>query len=280
MADHHDFNSVELEQLPLSELKLLLPQLIASLDTNDSSNASGLRSLKTLRQRANEPDVAETLAALLTESAPLMSLTDLSTARVIIWSILFELPFAALQAHYQKALTDFASWESASSSKDPASQAYQPQEPHLRETALLLARFASSLTEIWTPTSKFDAIAFRSLNERVHTPTEMAPHVPGLLEWLADPNWPVYGGCVEQLARFPDVSVEPIRELIERERGDGTWIENGLQFVHDNVFVEQWGILEGVLRDLEATPKGDESDCEVGTVAREMLAKLDAQGST
>jgi hypothetical protein len=276
MTEH--LTPVALEQLPSSELIPVLPQLISSLDTEYPPTASQLQLICILRERAAEQEIADTTSNILIISNPLTTPAHVSAARVIIWSILSELPSDVLHTHYQRALTDFATPQSVGSRADTVDAPQQPQAPHLRDTALLLARFASSSFEIWTPTSKYDTAAIRSLNERVKSPTEMTAYVPELLAWLADQNWPIYNGCVKQLARFPEVCVEPIRKLIERERGDGAWIANVLRFTQEQVPIEQWTSLEYVLRVLKTEPKGDETDCEVEIVAEDMLAKLDAQG--
>ncbi|KAJ7447820.1 hypothetical protein FB451DRAFT_1054215 [Mycena latifolia] len=51
----------------------------------------------------------------------------------------------------------------------------------------------------------------------------MRPFVPGLLEWLQDPNWPPCHNCCIQLARFPEVAMDPIREVLSRD--DEWWEE-------------------------------------------------------
>ncbi|KAJ7021680.1 hypothetical protein C8F04DRAFT_1107647 [Mycena alexandri] len=83
----------------------------------------------------------------------------------------------------------------------------------------------------WVPRFKFDDIAFRSLAS-VQTAEEMRPHVSGLLEWLQDTNWPPFPGCWEQLARFPEVALEPICEVLQRG-DDGAWTCQLLDFLKD-----------------------------------------------
>ncbi|KAJ7137407.1 hypothetical protein C8R43DRAFT_1203058 [Mycena crocata] len=80
-------------------------------------------------------------------------------------------------------------------------------------------------TQAWVPAHKSDEFAQRSLEEMVHTAEEMRPLVPGLLEWLQDPNWPPYSGCAEQLMRFPEVTIDPLREVL---RGDDAWWSGNL----------------------------------------------------
>ncbi|KAJ6521505.1 hypothetical protein B0H19DRAFT_841177, partial [Mycena capillaripes] len=62
----------------------------------------------------------------------------------------------------------------------------------------------------------------------------MAPHVPGLLGWLADLNWPHSGGFWGHLERFPELAVDPIREIL-REGGDGEWEYHLLEFLTSSV---------------------------------------------
>jgi hypothetical protein len=75
------------------------------------------------------------------------------------------------------------------------------------------------------PDSKFDELAVRSL-EMVQTAEEMSPLVPVLLCWIADMNWPVASGCWDQLARFPELTIDPIRAVLRS--GDDAGLESNL----------------------------------------------------
>ncbi|KAJ7137213.1 hypothetical protein C8R44DRAFT_768654 [Mycena epipterygia] len=85
-------------------------------------------------------------------------------------------------------------------------------------------------TQAWVPRFKWDDVAIRSLELFVHTPEEMRPFVPELLEWLQDINWPPFSGCWAQLARFPEIVVDPIREVL-RKGDEGDWANHLLRFL-------------------------------------------------
>ncbi|KAJ7732266.1 hypothetical protein B0H14DRAFT_2997792, partial [Mycena olivaceomarginata] len=61
-----------------------------------------------------------------------------------------------------------------------------------------------------------------------------APLIPGVLEWIADMNWPIAQGCWDQLARFPELTIEPIRAVLRRG-DDGGWAMNIPNFLLDDV---------------------------------------------
>ncbi|KAJ6595521.1 hypothetical protein DFH09DRAFT_1305332 [Mycena vulgaris] len=87
-------------------------------------------------------------------------------------------------------------------------------------------------SQAWVPRSKSDDMAIRSLDLLVQSAEEMRPFVPGLLEWLQDNNWPPWRGCRAQLARFPEVAMDPIREVL-RKGEDGEWEGHLLCFLEE-----------------------------------------------
>ncbi|KAJ7185287.1 hypothetical protein C8R46DRAFT_1025365 [Mycena filopes] len=125
----------------------------------------------------------------------------------------------------------------------------------------------------WVPRSKSDFLAFRSL-DAVQSAEEMRPHVDGLLEWLQDPNWPPFSGCWDQLARFPDVALTPICELL-RIGDDGAWTCYLLGFLTQ--------CMPGQLRErarvhverIAQRPTQDELDNDCVEAAQECLQAMD-----
>ncbi|KAJ7795215.1 hypothetical protein B0H14DRAFT_2920418 [Mycena olivaceomarginata] len=71
------------------------------------------------------------------------------------------------------------------------------------------------------PHSKSDELAVRSL-ELVHAAEEMRPLIPGIAT-----------GCWDQLARFPELTIEPIRAVLRRG-DDGGWAMNIPNFLLDD----------------------------------------------
>nr|GAT48837.1 predicted protein [Mycena chlorophos] len=125
----------------------------------------------------------------------------------------------------------------------------------------------------WVPETKFDWLGLRSLDV-VTTPDEMKPFVDGLLTWLQDPNWPVYQGCVAHLARFPELCVAPILDVLRRA-DDAGWESNLLFFVRDHV---PTGIWEELRAEFERVAQGatqEELEYEMHEQAMELLHELD-----
>ncbi|KAJ7459243.1 hypothetical protein FB451DRAFT_1371995 [Mycena latifolia] len=123
------------------------------------------------------------------------------------------------------------------------------------------------------PHSKSDELAVRSL-ELVQTADEMRPLVPAVLEWIADTNWPVADGCWNQLARFPELTIDPIREVLRRG-DDAGWECNLLTFLLRDV---PRPLLEGVRPELERIsmrPTDEEIECLVQELAAECLEVMD-----
>ncbi|KAF8903589.1 hypothetical protein CPB85DRAFT_1015245 [Mucidula mucida] len=92
----------------------------------------------------------------------------------------------------------------------------------------------------WAPRSKSDRMALHSIAMNVRSADKMCPFVSDLLEWLQDPNWPVAPGCCEQLKRFPEVVINPIRDLL-RTSDDDFWMMQLLIFLEHNI--------EGAMRE-------------------------------
>lgn len=105
----------------------------------------------------------------------------------------------------------------------------------LSSTAEDVIKFMNNPNLAWAPQHKFDYMAERSLTERVLTAEQMRPHMTGLLGWLADYNWPPFLGCRNQLARFPEATVDAVKEMFAEGWNDGELMEHILDFVDEEV---------------------------------------------
>ncbi|KAJ7463640.1 hypothetical protein FB451DRAFT_1562097 [Mycena latifolia] len=143
------------------------------------------------------------------------------------WNILCDLPKDRFEP-YRGALTRLA--------MQPSEAEAAMGLPHRSAAEMLEFLDASHASQAWVPRNKSDQMSIRSLDLLVQTPEEMRPFVPGLLEWLQDPNWPPYSTCWSQLERFPEVAIDPIREVLRRG-DDGWWEDSLLQFFLDGVFL-------------------------------------------
>jgi hypothetical protein len=128
-------------------------------------------------------------------------------------------------------------------------------------------------SQAWVPRSKGDDLGLRSL-ELVQTSEEMRPHVKEMLVWLQDYNWPPMPGCWTQLARFPELALDPIREVL-RKGDDGEWSSHLLEFLQD--------CMPGKLRErarveverIAQRPTQNEIDNETGEAAIDCLKAMD-----
>ncbi|KAL2693653.1 hypothetical protein Neosp_000214 [[Neocosmospora] mangrovei] len=222
---------------------------------------------KVIRSRATEAPTVAAVSDMI--KPPIKDQDSFYLAWTAVNEVIVDLPLEALH-HYRPALKAV----SETPASDTTASHYQGATG-LRSAAASLIRFMDDPTAVWTPQTKGDYIAERTLKERVKTAEEMRPHVPGLLDWLADANWPPFRGCRAQLARFPEVTVGPIGQLIEKERGDGGWIASLLDFVDECVPVSMWEELKPTVKALVEEAKGDEDEWEVSDLARQWLEKLE-----
>lgn len=230
-----------------------------------------LADVELIRSRATE---APTIAAISLAMRPPLSNQDaLYVAWTAFHEVVFKLPPDAMQ-HYRPTLEALSTTEPIEAGTAPSH--YVGTTPLRRESKDLM-RFLDNPEAVWVPSDKADCVGERSLQDRVTTAEQMRPHVPELLGWLADGNWPPFLGCWKQLARFPEETVEPIRSLFVKERGDGGWLLHVLEFVTDCVPVGPlWERLRPEVQAMVDDPQGDEDDCELSDCARQWLATLDA----
>ncbi|RSL44858.1 hypothetical protein CEP53_011025 [Fusarium sp. AF-6] len=223
--------------------------------------------ISTIRSRATEAPTVAAVSDMI--KSPIKDQHDFYLAWTALNEIVVDLPLEDLE-HYRPALKAVAETPVS----DTTASHYQGATNLCSEAASLI-RFMDDPTAVWVPQTKSDHIAERTLQERVKTAEEMRPHVPGLLNWLADANWPLFRGCRTQLARFPEVTVGPIGKLIEKERGDGGWIVSLLEFVDECMPVSIWEELKPTVGALVEEAKGDEDEWEVSDLARRWLEKLE-----
>jgi hypothetical protein len=176
------------------------------------------------------------------------------------WDVLIELPRDRLEP-YRGAFTRLTT---------QPSEAEVEEGLHDRSAEMLEFLDAS---QAWVPRGKSDHMAIRSLDLLVQTPEEMRPFVPGLLEWLQDPNWPPFGGCVMQLARFPEVAIDPIREVL-RQGNDGWWEEHLICFLLRYVPDELRERARAEVERIAQRPTADE-DNDTLEAANECLKEMD-----
>lgn len=237
-------------------------------------SASGLpaqdtvKAYELLRDRAGEPVVVDGISCIL--STPIQTRADFYAACAALDGVVSTLPLATLQL-YRSGLETLASADTWSPPPGVSPWA-------LKDRAADAVKFIDSPDLAWPPRHKGDGMAMRSLAERVHTAEQMRPHAKELLGWLADVNWPPRRGCIEQLARFPEVAVGPIKELMaEIGDDDAEWIRRLVEFVEEHVPVgELWERLEPELTRL-ASSEGDgeeEEDRELVETARRVLGVL------
>ncbi|KAJ7884175.1 hypothetical protein B0H14DRAFT_1403013 [Mycena olivaceomarginata] len=101
-----------------------------------------------------------------------------------------------------------------------------------------------------------------------------APSDPGVLEWIADMNWPIAQGCWDQLARFPELTIEPIRAVLRRG-DDGGWAMNILSFLLDDVPRALMERLRPEIERIAQRPTNDEIECMCFESAAECLEAMD-----
>ncbi|EPS38029.1 hypothetical protein H072_8256 [Dactylellina haptotyla CBS 200.50] len=270
-------NAMDLQTLDPEEFGNRVDELFSSItrrmfEQNDFEGGCASVELKAIVSRSTEQPTIDAIGLII--DPPIKDRDSYNKAFVLFYNILSELPVDTLKFH-RPTLETFV--ENPEVPEGPAGESASARWKNLRREAKYLLRFMSDEGAVWVPEDKFDSIALRSLQERVTSAEEMSVHVPGLLDWLADGNWPPYQGCWKQLARFPEATIRPIGELLQRERGDGGWIGNILQFVDESVPMGRgWEELRPSIEALAEEPKGDENDWEIASTAREMLDKFDA----
>ncbi|KAF7543657.1 hypothetical protein G7Z17_g10567 [Cylindrodendrum hubeiense] len=267
--------ATELTALNADAFSATVPSILSSesrrLFNKERWNDSPSIGVEVLRSRATEPPTITAIAAVMQSS--LEDRDAFNRVWTAFHEIIFKLSDEGIQ-YYRPALEEL----STTKPSDPGIEAsHYVAAASLRETSKDLIRYLDNSEAVWVPANKTDCIGERSLQQRVTTTEQMRPHVPELLEWLADGNWPPFRGCRKQLARFPEATVEPIRVLMETERGDGGWLLNLLDFVEECVPVGPlWETLRPGVQALVDDPKGDEDDWELADGARRWLATLDA----
>ncbi|TFB02164.1 hypothetical protein CCMA1212_006104 [Trichoderma ghanense] len=214
--------------------------------------------------RADDPVIVQGISSVL--SKPIASSDDFFTACAGLDSILCHLPLDTLRL-YRSSLEILA----ANTAQSPPGVSL----PSLTSRAKDALEFINSPDLAWPPRHKFDVMAERTLAERVRTADQMRPHARRLLDWLADCNWPPYSGCVKQLARFPEVAIDPIKNILAEHGDDPEWLRHLVEFVEGNVRIGTlWERLEPELVLLAGREADEEESRDLAEACRRLLGLL------
>lgn len=211
--------------------------------------------LTTSQATPDDPLVSSVLSILAT---PATTPEAVGLKRPLLYQILGSLPKDRIEP-YRAALVRVA-----------MSPTEAEREISTRSAAILEFLDASYA---WVPRSKGDDLGMRTL-ELVQTAEEMRPLVPGMLEWLQDQNWPPFKGCMSQLLRFPEVAIDPIREVLRR--GDDAWWENNLlRYVLLDMPRQTRARARGEVERIAQRPTQAEIDDDAWEAANDCLKAMD-----
>lgn len=263
---------------PLSDddVSYLLPALIPLL-SNWRRDALHSHLLRRLAHASPTSALTTALATILSApDDPPSSSTNPRTHAIALNHLVQSLPLRALPP-YLPALTHL------SNPPPPPNPSDDPAAAWTAATATAVLRLAAG--DVWAPVNKFDHLAIRSLHAGARSPAQMAPFVPALLAWLQDCHWPVYAACAAQLARFPEVAAEGVRDVLRVQgQGDDEWRRNVVNFVAEDLPGEVRegcrGVVVEVLEEVEGRVRvegeGEEADeYELGEACRECLEVMD-----
>ncbi|KAJ7075744.1 hypothetical protein B0H15DRAFT_649984 [Mycena belliarum] len=255
----------QISSLPESENTDTWASFISQLPVSRSSHSyfTGVSELLVSRLIATPLSYDDPLVSAMSSvlSAPASTSEAADLKQLISFSILGKLPRNRLEP-YRNALTRLAAQPTEAEASTGVSE---------RSTSILELLDAS---QAWVPRTKSDDMAIRSLDLLVQTPDAMRPFVPALLEWLQDCNWPPWRPCRAQLARFPELALEPIRAVL-RDSDDGEWKHHLLWFLVECMpgRVRQRARLE--VERIAQRPQQDEIDNDAHEAARECLEEMD-----
>ncbi len=120
------------------------------------------------------------------------------------------------------------------------------------------------------PRDKFD---FERIDEvKLMGKHEVAPLIPGLLEWIQDMNWPIAPQVVEILLDHPDEIVPHIRAVLATE--DDIWKYWCLEYVVRRLPNHYQQMLIEDLKRMETDPTEGEKLEEVDKLASEILCSI------
>ncbi|KAL6887006.1 hypothetical protein GGI43DRAFT_271112 [Trichoderma evansii] len=236
----------------------------------DSGGMSIPGAQQEVMKRAADPSVVYSISSTL--SKPINTKFDFFVVCGALDDIVCHLPLDTLRL-YRPALETLASADSAPSPEGVS-------VPSLADRARDAIKFINNPDLAWAPQHKNDYMADRSLSERVHTAEQMKPFVEELLGWLADLNWPPYLTCEKQLARFPELTIDPIKKIILENRNDPEWLFHLLVFVEQNVPLGTWEKIEPELIQLANIEAEDEESIDLREASQRMLRLLNESGET
>ncbi|KAH6884575.1 hypothetical protein B0T10DRAFT_493425 [Thelonectria olida] len=270
--DHNDMSTIPaIKALDATEFGKLVPSLLKSVNTwlirgHYTTSPFNEAARDVILSRATEPPTVTLLSEYL--RPPFKDKDAGYRGNIVMYNFVTKLPLEGMEM-YRSALERLASSDHV---VDEAAKDFAFLKPNAAEAL----RFLNNPELIWVHTRKGDAMAARTLKERLDTPEKLRPLVPELLAWLADMNWPPHGACWAALAKFPEVTAGPIKELLEKERGDGGWLASVIEFVRDAVPLgELWEELRPQVQAIADKPTGDEDDWELADTASQWLKELD-----
>lgn len=97
-------------------------------------------------------------------------------------------------------------------------------------------------------------------------------HLPELLEWLQDMNWPVAWHVAKSIKRMKEDLITPIREILNSN--DGAWKYNIIVYLIPMTAPSVISALKTDLQRLATNPTEDDVAEEVDLVARERLDEI------
>ncbi|KAJ6480513.1 hypothetical protein C8R47DRAFT_599888 [Mycena vitilis] len=254
-----------LSALSVSEFANVTPSLLPWMHWRSNDGRSLIRSdlinLFVARMTTSPPSPSGPLVSVVLSTLTSPAPFDAASKNTLLW-ILAELPKDRI-IPYRAALARLAT---------SPTEAETEAEGDLQDLSADLLEFLdSSVARV--PRSKQDHLAIRTL-ALLETADEMRPHVDGLLEWLQDQNWPPFSGCWEQLARFPEITIDPIRAVL-RKGDDGEWSAHLLMFMSREMLPELMAKARVELERIVQRPTQDEIDSECPEEAGECLRAID-----
>ena len=120
------------------------------------------------------------------------------------------------------------------------------------------------------PRSKFDRDLVPMIIDAGYP--AIAPILDDLMEWTADPNWPICMPLIEYLATLGDAMVEPARRVLRGTDGGHKWM--CLEAIVRELPRSAQARLRDDLLRLAEQPSEDDRDEDVDVEARKILAAL------
>ncbi|KAF8205285.1 hypothetical protein K438DRAFT_1757271 [Mycena galopus ATCC 62051] len=259
-----------LSTLSQAEFAAVAPSLLPWMgwrNNRDSLIMQPLNELFVSRLTATTPSPTDPLVSVIVSALviPATTPTAAGLKHPLLHNILSALPKDRIKP-YRSALARMAT------SPTEAEAESTPWPPSLSERSAEILDFLDT-SHAWVPRTKADDLALRSL-ELVESAEDMKPHVKGMLGWLEDRNWPPAAGCWAQLARFPELALDPIREVL-RNGDNGDWSYNVLQFLEQSMPGELREMARVEVERIAQCPTQSEIDNDAVEAANDCLKAMD-----